>query len=134
MTLEIIELVQAIETFCISTTDIPGGIPVVFRELEGRVGSLKGKKFYGAVTCDGRDLLYRACVKKEPGMNLPGTSEYIIPAGKYARTVMNDWQSRIPMIKETFIQMMKHSEPDHSRPQVEYYRSNNELILLQPVI
>lgn len=134
MITEIIEIDSPIDTLCLQTDDVPNGIKGIFHELETRVGNLQGKKFYGAVLCEGDKLLYKACVKKEPGMNIPGTAEYIIPPGKYARTVMKDWPGKIPMIKDTFMEMMKQHEPDHSRPQVEYYKSEKELILLQPVV
>lgn len=134
MITEIVDIDQEIETLCVETTDIPNGIQEAFRNLEDKVGTMKGKKFYGAVLCDGDQLLYKACVRREPGMELPGTAEYVIPCGKYARVVMHDWQSKIPMIKDTFMEMMKLHTPDHSRPQVEYYKSDRELVLLQPIV
>jgi hypothetical protein len=48
---------------------------------------------------------------------------------------MNDWATRIADIGKTFVTMTERegSRVDDSRPSIEFYRSQSELILLLPV-
>lgn len=59
----------------------------------------------------------------------------VIPGGSYAREKMRDWAARIPDIGKTFTAMAEREKDraDDSRPSIEFYRSQDELLLLLPV-
>lgn len=59
----------------------------------------------------------------------------VIPGGLYLREKMKNWMSRIDEIGKTFVAMAEREKPrvDRSRPSVEFYRSQDELILLLPI-
>lgn len=64
-----------------------------------------------------------------------GLDTGVIPGGLYVREKMKDWSSRIPEIGRTFMAMVERERHrvDNSRPSIEFYRSQDELILLLPV-
>lgn len=106
-----------------------------FNTLEGKLPSLKGRKFYGTFQPETGE--YRACVAIESGDDPQrmGLATGVIPGGLYLREKMKNWMSRIDEIGKTFIAMAEREKPrvDHGRPSVEFYRSQDELVLLLPI-
>jgi hypothetical protein len=109
------------------------GASAAFGRLEARLPSLKGRKFYG--TFQPPSGPYRACVAIEPGDDASalGLPTWTIPGGAYRRRKLVNWTDRIPEIGDTFRQMSEQWERDPSRPSVEFYRSQKELLLFLPV-
>jgi hypothetical protein len=109
------------------------GIRQSWEKLESKLSSLKGRKFYG--TYNYADKVYRACVainsEKEPeALNL---ATWIIPGGKFLREKIVGWSSRPEIMGETFESMAQERDPDPTRPSIEFYKSQNEVILLLPI-
>lgn len=110
------------------------GVKQSWEKLESRLSSLKGRKFYG--TYEMKDKIYRACVaiqnKEEPrALNL---AIWTIPGGKYLKEKIIGWSKRTEIIGETFNSMASDHDPDPSRPSIEFYRSQDEVILLLPIL
>lgn len=113
----------------------PAGARDAFNKLEGKLSSLRGRKFYGTFQPETGE--YRACVALESdddpqGM---GLATGVIPGGLYLREKMKDWMSRTDEIGKTFVAMAEREQirVDSHRPSVEFYRSQDELILLLPI-
>lgn len=112
------------------------GAKETFDALESKLTSLRGRKFYG--TYEPRTGEYRACVtlQSDDEPSRLGLPTWTIPGGVYLREKMKDWASRVPDIGKTFAMMAEPASHrlDESRPSVEFYRSESELILLLPVL
>jgi DNA gyrase inhibitor GyrI len=80
--------------------------------------------------------VYRACVAiiDEKEAETFGLPTWTIPGGKYAREKVTDYRSRVEVIAETFEAMAKEFRADRSRPEVEFYKSQREIILLLPIL
>jgi hypothetical protein len=115
-----------------STTGLAGAAKA-FDTLEAQFASLKGRKFYG--TFQPPTGPYRACVAIEPGDDAAalGFSTWTIPGGKYSRRKVMNWEKNLPEIGKTFQRMSQENERDVSRPSIEFYRSQRELVLFLPV-
>jgi hypothetical protein len=115
-----------------SVTGLAGAVEA-FDRLEARFPSLRSRKFYG--TWEPPAGPYRACVAVEPGDDAAalGLPTWIIPGGKYSRRKMMNWEDNPPEIGRTFQRMREECEPDTSRPSIEFYRSQKELVLFLPV-
>ena len=110
---------------------IPEQAPGAFRKLEATLPSLKHRKFYGAAVGDE----YRACVAVDPGeepSSLPHPA-WTIPGGKYVRRRIPDWERNLHRIGPAFAELRVRYEVDPSRPFIEHYRSQRELLLMVPV-
>jgi hypothetical protein len=107
--------------------------PRAFNELESKLASLKGRKFFGYF--DPETDEYRACVALNKGEALTGSSTWTIPPGRYCYETIEDWSSNIASIGPRFNKMIKENSErfDPSRPCLEYYRSMSELRILVPV-
>ena len=109
----------------------PQGAGEAFDRLEACLSSLRGRKFYGTML-NGE---YRACVALE-AQDAPaamGLQTWIIPGGAYARRKLERWSERIPEIGKTFMAMAAEFPPDPARPNIEFYRSQKELLLFMAV-
>jgi hypothetical protein len=105
--------------------------PKAFEELEAKLPSLKGRKFYGVVL--GHE--YRACVTIDPNddpLSLPHPT-WMLPGGRYIRRRLSNWEDNLRLIGPTFETLCRRSDFDPSRPCIEYYRSQRELLVLVPV-
>lgn len=116
--------------FVVSPSGVEGA-GEVFDRLEARLPSLKGRKFYGTLL----NGTYRACVALE-AQDAPaamGLETWTIPGGAYARRTLERWPERIAEIGETFMAMAAEFPPDRARPNIEFYRSQKELLLFLAV-
>lgn len=95
--------------------------------------SLKGRKFYGTFQPPAGP--YRACVAIEPSDDVAalGFPTWTIPGGNYSRARVANWEQNLPEIGKTFQRMREENEHDTSRPSIEFYRSQRELVLFLPV-
>ncbi len=116
----------------------PEGNGAAFNALESELESLKGRRFYGLVyETEGQMEYYAGLVPndevEEDRFAKLGYPLMEIDAGQYARTKLMDWNDKLDRIGPIFGAMMAEHEIDPTRPQIEYYRSQNELQLLLPV-
>jgi len=114
---------------------VPDGLDEIARawnELEAVV-PLRGRHFYGAYDPAADD--YRACVEVRQGDSLaPGLDSGTLPGGRYLRARLRGEPPGIyERIKPTFEQLLRHSQPDNTRPSLEHYRRHDEIDLLLPI-
>jgi len=105
--------------------------PNAFKALEGKLSSLKGRKFYGVVLGDE----YRACVAVGPNddlLSLPHPT-WTLPGGRYVRRRITHWEEHLHLIGPTCENLRRRPDFDPSRPCIEYYRSQKELLIMVPV-
>ena len=105
--------------------------PQAFRELESKLATLKGRKFYDAFA-EGE---YRACVAIDPreDLNALPLPEWTLPGGRYVRRRLTHYRTRIPAIGAIFAELRGRPDADPSRPCIEYYRSGDEVLLMAPI-
>jgi hypothetical protein len=114
-----------------------GGPAAGFRILESRLPTIKGRKFYGTFRFVPGGEEYFACASRldtdDPGKM--GLEVGEIPGGWYARRKIPDWEKNLARIPIQFKEMVRvlGDEVDPSRPTVEFYRSQAELLTLVPV-
>ena len=115
-----------------SSTGLAGAAKA-FDTLEAPFPSLKGRRFYGTFQPPAGP--YRACVAIEPSDDVAalGFPTCTIPGGKYSRAKVPNWEQHLPEIGKTFQRMSEENEHDTTRPSIEFYRSQRELILFLPV-
>ena len=125
------ERLDDFEVMYVEAVDGLNGAPAAFEDLERRLDSLRGRRFYG--TFDGER--YRACViPKDAGEPAAlGLETWTVPGGRYARRKMVDWAERVHMIGAEFDAMVAEHPWDETRPSIEFYRSLRELILYLPI-
>ena len=122
---------EDISVMCVVAKGGPSGARAAFDELESKLPSLRGRKFYGTY----HEGEYRACVAMNEGdapheMKL---STWVIPRGRYLREKVDDWEQKVETLASVFESMARTHQVDRTRPSVEVYRSQRELLLLLPI-
>ncbi len=125
-------VIDDINVLCVSTLGVKGSVEA-FRTLESKLPTLKSRKFYGVLIGNSDNGIYRACVASLPGENYLGVEKWVIPGGKYVKAKISDWEKHTYLIAQTFSSMATKFRVDDSRPSVEYYKSQKELLLLLPI-
>ena len=128
-------LLEEIQVMYVESPNGPEGSGEAFNKLEAGLPSLKGRKFYA--TFQYPEGPYRACVAIEKGDDPEklGFETGVIPGGRYARGKLVDWTERPWEIPDAFTKLSEEYQGriDPSRPSIEFYKSQKELILLLPV-
>lgn len=113
---------------------VSGAAQRAFGELESRLGTLRGRRFFGVF--DPKSSEYLACVQTKDGEDAHalGLGQTVIPGGAYLRTTITGQPPAVyAQIGPTFEELEKQKRPDSNRPLIEFYRRHNEIDLLVPV-
>lgn len=127
---------SSILTMSVKVEKFPEDVKGAFSSLEKKLHSKSGRQFFGAANVGQNDIDYQAClVQKDKFEHIVlGLQNYIIPGGKYVTNKLVNWRRNTHLIKEMFGEMEHKFRFDVNRPQLEYYKSNRELILMLPII
>jgi len=119
----------------IQATSFPEGVEEAWRKLESRLPTIKRRKFFGTSRLVGEKIEYRACVvpSDESEPSRLGLDTFTIPAGNYASKNLVDWTKQT-QIKTIFEELSSKYTVDSSRPHIEFYRSQKELVLMVPIV
>ncbi len=115
-------------------TDDQAGITRGWAELESAVGSLRGRKFYGAFGAPSGE--YRVCVqlRSDDQPDKLGLDVGRLPGGRYLRvTLRGEPPAVYARIAPTFERLSEHADSDPTRPGIEFYRRRDTIELLLPV-
>jgi len=119
--------------------DMKGSGPAgAMHDLESKLPTIRGRKFYGTFRPLPEGEEYFACVERIAGDDAfrMGVEVGSIPGGLYARRKILDWEQVIAAGKLTsiFEEMVRAYDIDSSRPDIEFYRSMKEMHLLVPAL
>jgi hypothetical protein len=113
------------------------GAGAAFDRLERRMSTLRGQKMYGVIY-PGTPVRYLAGLLVNQDGDGLGLERTTVPAGRYARTLVRHWETRIPELPSIVGRLQSDVvgaglvlDPD--RPMVEYYRRIDELLMMVPV-
>ena len=102
-------------------------------DVENAVGSLRGRKCYGAF--EGGE--YRVCVQLREGDDPAGLGLEAgeLAGGRYARVrLMGEPPGLYELIGPTFETLAERADRDPSRPGIEFYRRHDVIDLLLPIV
>ena len=109
-------------------------------EFEQALGSLRGRKFYGAAeegAFQGKgEGEYRICVqlRDDDDPTKLGLEVGTLPGGRYVRVRLEGQPPAVyGLIGPTFERLAERPDCDSSRPVIEFYRRHDTIELLQPV-
>lgn len=114
----------------------PEGIGAAWERLEEKVGSLRGRRFYGVTIPHDGDLIYYAGVEPRtaPDRALADCPQLEIDGGCFARVKVQDWSVRTDEVAGVFDELIASYDVRSNAPAIEFYRSHSELYLLVPLI
>lgn len=128
--------IQALQVMGMKVCRFPEDVQATFSAIENKLIGKKNRKFFGALNVSNDVPDYTACIEQsffdEPAKL--GLESYQLPGGKYITGKLINWTLNTHLIKEMFGEMGHKYIFDASRPQLEFYKSKRELILMLPIM
>lgn len=124
---------EEIQVMFLRSPDDPAVFGPLWERLEALVG-LRGRKFFGAFNASTQE--YHVCVQMQEGDDPAalGLESGTLPGGLYLRARLHGKPPGVyERIGPTFKALMKAARPDEARPEIEFYRSFDEIDLLLPI-
>ena len=126
-----------LKVFGVQVKTFPNGIGEAF---DGLVKMLPGgfdRSYYGIsyMSNDGAMVYIAAAIEKQEGEAEKYNCErYIIEKGEYLAITVNDWRSKTDCIKDVFHEIIKDNRIDKTRPAIEWYKDEKEMICMVKTI
>jgi len=117
------------------TIDEQESITKTWADVEAAIGSLRGRKFYGVFDPATKD--YRVCVQWQDGDDAAALNleDGTIAGGRYARERLEGEPPALyELIQPTMERLASRPDRDPARPEVEFYRRNDVIDLLVPIV
>jgi DNA gyrase inhibitor GyrI len=115
-------------------TDDVAAIRRGWADLEGAIGSLRGRKFFGVFYQPAEE--YRVCVQVRDGDNADalGLELGTLPGGRYLRARLHGEPPAVyDLIAPTVDRIAARIDEDPTRPGIEFYRGRDLIELFVPV-
>jgi len=125
---------EPVHVICVKAVGGTKGADEAFKRLESKIPTMRGRRFYGTFNPFTDECRVCVQVREEEDAESMGLEDWTIPGGMYARQRVMDWNSKLPELPQIFMKFAEGKKVDRSRPSVELYRSQKELIIFLPVL
>ncbi len=122
-----------IKVFGLQVKTFPSGIDKAFDELIKATGDCTGaRNYYGISECiDGKMIYYATAAQKFTNeAKKYNYEELMIENGEYLGDAIYEWRSKTERIKDVFDEIVKDDRVNTTKPAVEWYKDDNEMICL----
>ena len=122
-----------IEAFGFQVKTFPKGIGEAFDSLIEMVPERLNRSYYGIsyMAPDNKPVYIAAVEEKNKGEAERNKCErFTIEQGKYLAVSVKDWRKKTDTIKDVFHEMMNEKNIDHSKPCVEWYKNDDEMLCM----
>lgn len=124
---------EDIKTFGIQVKTFPNGIGETFDKLSKELEKSTNRAWYGISWMDGKGkvVYYANSAELFPGeAERYGYETLVIEKGEYYSESLRNWRSNLDCIKDVFHDMMESGKTDNSKPCIEWYKSDDEMLCL----
>ncbi|CAN5527774.1 hypothetical protein BH10BAC2_BH10BAC2_08590 [soil metagenome] len=121
-----------IKVFGNQVTSFPEGIGAAFNALIKILPQGDQRPYYGISECTKDGTMYIAAAEKknEAEATQYGCSTYTVEKGDYLSVTVNDWMSKTGSIKNVFEEIMKDGRADNTKPAIEIYKDDKEMLCM----
>ena len=123
---------QDLKVFGVEVKTFPVGIKEAFDELISKLAPANERTYYGISTCTQEGMVYIAATDAtiEGEGEKYGYKNYIVEKGEYLAVTMLDWMKKTASIKSVFEEMVQDTRADRTKPCVEIYKNDNEMVCM----
>jgi predicted transcriptional regulator YdeE len=135
--MEIYNLPNDIKAFGFQVTNFPEGIGEAFETLIKTIPGGFDRPYYGISFMDqnGKMIYNVAAQEKYEGeaekYNYKG---FVIERGEYVTITLRDWRKKTDCIKDLFHEIMGDSRVDKTKPAIEWYKNDDEMMCMVKTI
>jgi predicted transcriptional regulator YdeE len=122
-----------VKVFGFKVTSFPAGIGAAFDELIKKTGDPAGERAYYGIGefRDGKMIYYAAAEEKTEGEAEKYNYDKLkIEKGDYLSKTLFDWRKNTECIKDAFYEIIQDDRVNKSKPAIEWYKDDNEMICL----
>jgi hypothetical protein len=133
--MEEISLANPIDLVAKQVKTFPLGIEQAFDNLASTLPNGMSRAYYGISWMeDGKVIYYAAAEQNGKAEHQEFALEpWTIESGKYIAVTVLDWHKKIDSIKDVFHNLMEDTRTDKTKPYVEWYKSDDEMICMMKV-
>jgi hypothetical protein len=131
--MEKMNLKNNIKAFGFAVTNFPSGIQQAFDELIQKTGDGAGERnYYGISYMQNGKMVYNVAAEEKQA----GEAEkfnyktFIIESGDYVTEKLDDWKTQTNCIKDIFQKIMDDGKADITKPAVEWYKNDKEMLCM----
>ena len=130
--METIKLRENISAFGFRLHSFPDGIKDAFDNLMNLVPDGIDRTYYGISYMSGDEVIYHVAVQELNAGEAEryNCERYTIEKGEYTADRVHQWMKKTHTIKDIFAEMLKDECPVSSRPAIEWYLNDDELICM----
>lgn len=121
-----------LKVFGVQVKTFPSGIGETFDSLVGMLPGGFNRSFYGiSYMKDGAMVYLAAAEEKDKGEAQKYDCErYTVEKGEYLTKTIKDWRKKTDHIGDVFHEMMRDSRVDKTKPCVEWYKNDDEMLCM----
>jgi len=127
-----VSLPNDIKVFGMQVKTFPLGISEAFDKLVKMIPGGFNRSFYGiSYMEEGKMIYYAAAEELDPGeAEKYSCKRLTIEKGEYLTEALNNWRSKTDQIKDIFSQLVNDERADKTKPGVEWYKDENEMLCM----
>ena len=127
-----------VKVFGIEVNTFPAGISNAFDELIKATGDAAGERNYYGVSSMNKDgkMLYKAVAEEkfDGEATVFNYEKSTIEKAEYLYEVLKQWRGKTACIKDYFHLMMQDENVDKTKPCVEWYKNDEEMLCMVKAI
>jgi len=131
--METYNLKNDLKVFGKEVTTFPLGVKEAFGSLLNMIPDGFKRSYYGLSYMDEKGkIIYMATAeqKHEGEAERYNCKRYVIEKGEYLAVTIDNWLKKIDCIKDIFHDMMEDDRADKTKPVVEWYKTEAEMLCL----
>jgi predicted transcriptional regulator YdeE len=126
-----------VKVFGIEVKTFPAGIGEAFDELIKKTGDGAGERNYYGISSMSNEgkMMYKAVAEEkfEGEAKKLNYDEGVIEKGKYLYEALYHWQNKTCLIKDIFHSIMNDDHVDKTKPCIEWYKNDDEMLCMVKV-
>jgi len=131
--METYDLKKDLKVFGKEVKTFPQGVKEAFSALPDMIPDGFKRSYYGLSYMDDKGkMVYIATAeeKDEGEAEKYNCERYTVEKGEYLAVTLDDWLKKVDCIKDIFHEMMEDDRADITRPVVEWYKTETEMLCL----
>ena len=113
--------------------DFPAGVGEAFEALVKMISEGFNRSFFGIsrITEKGQVIYIAAAEESFEGeAKKYNCDRYVIEKGEYLMVLVRDWRKKTGCIKDVFHEMMQDNRFDNTKPCIEWYKNDDEMLCM----
>lgn len=121
-----------VKVFGFQAKTFPHGIGEAFAELIKMLPEGDQRPYYGISECTKEGFIYKAAALEtyDGEAEKYGCEKYVVEKGEYLTETVLDWRSKTNCINSVFGEIFKDEHCDKSKPCIELYKNEEEMICM----